>query len=69
MPAVGPDRGADDLLRRAVAVGVGGVDEIDAGVECRAMIRLDSASLVRSPNVIVPRQTGETSRPLSPSRR
>ena len=36
-PAVasGRDRGADDRLRRALGVDVGGVDEIDAGVERR----------------------------------
>ena len=33
-----------------------------------SMMRLESAASVRSPNIIVPRQMGETSKPLLPRR-
>jgi hypothetical protein len=33
-----------------------------------SMIRCDVAASVRSPNIIVPRQIGETSSPLEPNR-
>ena len=72
-----PERLADDLLRTAAGVDVGGVDEVDAGVERAADERFDlapaaarrSCSQMPSPppKVMVPRQSSETNRPVRPS--
>ena len=68
---------AGDLLGAAAGVDVGGVDEVDAGVE-RAAPTMRSASACCSwpilpqmpssppPKVMVPRQSSETKRPVRP---
>ncbi len=63
---------ADDLLRLSGRADVGGVDEVDAGVEGPVwMMRvLSSWSLVpHSPNIMAPRHRGETCTPVRPSGR
>ena len=67
---------AGDLLRHAAGVDVGGVDEVDAGVERLADQALgvgllqvaDLRSTMPSlpPKVMVPRQSSETNRPVRP---
>ena len=67
-PAAG-ERLADDLLRLAARVDVGGVDEVDAGVE-RAMDDPDASSwsgFPQLPNIIAPRHSGLTRTPVLPS--
>ena len=59
---------ADDLLRLAARVDVGGVDEVDPGVE-RAVDdpdRLVVVGLPHAPNIIAPRQSGLTFTPVRP---
>ena len=66
---------AGDLLRHAPGVHIGGVDEVDAGVNrlatrrsasacCRPPIWLEMPSV--PPKVMVPRQSSETNRPVRP---
>ena len=58
--AAAGERLADDLLRLAGGVHVGGVDEVDAGVE-RGVDDLDASSwsgLPHAPNIIAPRHSG-----------
>ena len=65
------ERLADDLLGLAARVDVGGVDEVDAGVERLWMIRTDSSwsGLPQAPNIMAPRQSGLTLTPVRPSGR
>ena len=65
------ERLADDLLRLAGGVDVGGVDEVDPGVERGWMMRIESSwsVLPQAPNIIVPRQSFETWTPVRPSGR
>ena len=56
------ERLADDLLGLAGGVDVGGVDEVDPGVQ-RGVDDADESSwsaLPQAPNIIVPRQSFET---------
>ena len=68
-------RPAGDLLRQALGVDVGGVDEIDAGVERAGDDAVGNGLLQRAdrrqkpprpPKVMVPRQISETRRPVPP---
>ena len=61
----------DDLLRYAAGVDVGGLDEVDPGVEGVWMTLMASArsSLPHGPNIIVPRHSGLTATPVRPSSR
>ena len=66
--AAARERLADDLLRLAARVDVGGVDEVDAGVE-RAVDdadRLVVVGVAPAPNIIAPRHSGLTSMPVRP---
>ena len=58
--AVAPDGPADNLFRPAAAIGVGRVDEVDAGLARLCTMRSASASSAWSPNIIAPRQSDET---------
>ena len=62
------ERLADDLLGLAARVDVGGVDEVDPGVERRWMIRIESSwsGLPQAPNIIAPRHSGLTFTPVRP---
>jgi hypothetical protein len=65
------ERLADDLLRLAGRVDIGGVDEVDAGVE-RAVDDADRVVVVGvapGADIIVPRQSFETWTPVRPSGR
>ena len=57
---------ADDLLRGAGGVHVGGVDEGAAGLDERSSCACDAASSVSAPNVIVPSASVDTAHPLCP---
>jgi hypothetical protein len=65
--AVVADRAADNLLGAAFRIGVRRVDEVDAGFMRFRNDPLRGASSVGPPNIMVPRQIGETFRPLRPS--
>ena len=61
---------AGDALGLAFGVAVGGIDEVDRRrARAESTMRPASAASVRSPNIIVPRQSAETLIPLLPSLR
>jgi len=67
-PAAG-QRLADDLLRFSPGIDVGGVDEVDPGIE-RAVDDANAVVVIvvaPSPNIIAPRQSGLTFVPVWPS--
>ena len=61
---------AQHRLRHAADIGVGGIEEVDAGIEAPCPpCALASAWSAPLPKVMVPRQISETFRPLRPRRR
>ncbi len=64
--AVPRDGPPDHFLRAPAIIAVGGIDEIDAPFAPLSMIRLAVGSSVAPPNIMEPRQSGETCKALRP---